>query len=147
MLKQILHAALALTCAAASAQAQGAPRAQSLPLAIVMLDKLPIANSRAVVVRRKEMKPQNLVLVTKETLPADLTRAITVLFNSRSRRGDQVSVDLIAPIAANRSTTPSRDHDQAVADLAALRTARPRFIEGVGSRPVVYSHLRAARKR
>ena len=141
MKMRLLHAALLLAGGACLAAAQGAPQVPNLPLAIVLVDELPFAEARAVVVRRKDMKPANVVLVTRSTSPADLSRAMAALSSSRRTKGDQVSSDMVAPIAASRSTRKSRDHSQALIDLQALRTARPRFIEGVGSRPVLFSHL------
>jgi hypothetical protein len=147
MIKQLALLIVALATGLESAAAQAADGRGNLALAIVLVDELPFANARAVVVRRKDMKPQNLVLVTKQTLPGDLTRAIIALSSSRARKGDQVTADMVSPVAPDPTATRSRDYPQAVKDLGELRNARPRFIEGVGSRPVIYSHLRPAPAR
>jgi hypothetical protein len=143
MLKRI---ALLLFLAGANtpAVAQNATGKGNLPVAIIMVDELPFKDATAVLIRRKDMAPQNIVLVTRQTSPGDLSRAMSALARSRRNKGDVITGDMVAPIAAGRSAPRSRDYAQAQKDLASLRTARPRFVEGVGSLPVLYSHLRPA---
>lgn len=144
MIKHFIALGILMAGGVGSAAAQQAGDRGNLQLAIVLVDELPFTNARAVVVRRKEMKPQNLVLVTTQTSPDDLTRAMGALSNSRANKGDQVTSDLIAPVPPGNPIKHTPDYPQAVKDLAELRSARPRFIEGVGSRPVIFSHLRPA---
>jgi hypothetical protein len=140
--------AIAFLVPVVSSDAQVAIKDRNLPVAIVLVDELPFPQARAVLIRRKEMKPQNLVLVTKATAPGDLSRAMATLAASRRKNGDLVKTDMVAPIAENRAARESKDYRQAQADLQKLRGRAPRFIDGVGSRPVLFSHLRpsAARK-
>ena len=147
MMRSIAGLTIVMMGALTSAAAQPTAGRTNLPLAIIMVDELPFAPAKAVVIRRKDMKPQNIVLVTNQTSPTDLTRAMAALFKSRLNKGDVVTADMVAPIAASQVGARSKDYPQAAKDLAALRTARPRFIEGVGSRPVVFSHIRPAPSR
>lgn len=147
MTKHLIPLAILVAAWTGSSPAQPTTAQGKLPLAIVLVDELPFPNAKAVVVRRKDMKPQNLVLVTRQTSPDDLTRAMGALFSSRSHKGDQISSDLVAPVPPGILAKHTRDYPQAVKDLTELRSARPRFIEGVGSRPVIYSHLRPAPAR
>jgi hypothetical protein len=147
MMKTIAVIILLMELGIAPASAQQTVGAGILPVAIVLVDDLPFANASAVLIRRNEMKPETVVLVTRRTSPADLTRAMGVLFNSRRNKGDHVSGNMVAPIAPDRSFRRSKDYPQAVADLAKLAAAPPRFIEGVGSRPVIFSHLRPAPRK
>jgi hypothetical protein len=144
MIKKLFLLTLVLAVAFDTAVGQGAKGGGKLQLAIVLVDELPFANAKVVVVRRKDMEPQNLVLVTKQTSPDDLTRAMAALSNSRNRQGDQVTADLIAPVPAGTLANRTSDYSQAQKDLKDLQSAKSRFIEGVGSRPVIYSHLRPA---
>lgn len=144
MFKKLLFLTLMLAVAFDTAVGQAAKGGARLQLGIVLVDELPFANAKTVVVRRKDMMPENLVLVTKQTSPDDLTRAMAALSNSRNRQGDHVTADLIAPVPAGTLANRTSDYSQAQKDLRDLRSAKPRFVEGVGSRPVIYSHLRPA---
>ena len=134
--------ALATFVVAASAAAQQPVVVDNLPVAIVLVDAMPIENAKAIVIRRKTMVPENIVLVTKETVPVDLANAMAVLARSRKNKGDRVSDDMVAPIAPSKSAKRPKDYLQATKDLKDIRTAGARFIEGVGPAPVIFSHVR-----
>jgi hypothetical protein len=125
--------------------AQSPARAERRPtLGIVLVDQLQVPGARAMVVRRKAMRPQNLILVTKETQSIDLVHAVDVLMSSRRAKGDALKADMAAPIAATtRRTSKSKDFDRATADLRRLTTAPARFVDGVGSHRVIFAPLSA----
>jgi hypothetical protein len=144
MRKRLTLFIVLLAGASGTAGAQANAQKGNLPVAIVMVDELPFKTATAVLIRRKDLRPQDIVLVSLQTSPGDLSRAMSALARSRRSKGGVITDNMVAPIAPGKSTTRSKDYAQAQKDLASLRTTLPHFIEGVGSRPVIYSHLRPA---
>lgn len=130
---------------------------------LVLVSSLPAGpgaeNARATIMRRATSQPQNLILVTRSTTAADLTNAISALFNSRRRQGDVITRDMQARIAPvdqalpadtahrARSANAERPRNLRLAErqLTLLRNARSRHIEGVGTYPARVIGLGALR--
>jgi hypothetical protein len=114
---------------------------------VASLDK---PGARALIVRRPGNPSVNVILVTTETAPEDLSRAISALMVSRRTRGEAVAKEMRAYIQATTNhrekTTPaaggevrvlSANHQRAAADLGRLAAARHQTLEGVGRGQVI----------
>src|SRR5687768_3579673 len=75
---------------------------------LMLVESLGYAGARAVVVRRPGEMPNNIILVTRATTPADLANAASALIISRRNRGERVDREIRALIGAPPvSTVPA----------------------------------------
>ena len=124
----------------------------------MLVDALGYADARAVVIRRPGEMPNNIILVTRATTPAELAHAASALIISRRSRGDQVDREIRAligappvrtipaparrgPVAGGGATRqagkPSGSARQAASDLQRLRSAPVFTIAGIGRGPAL----------
>jgi hypothetical protein len=99
---------------------------------------------RAVVIRRPAGLPgaRNLILVTRETQPADLDKAVSQLITA-IRKTPEVKGEARAFISAARANpTAGRDRSQAARDLQRLATANTYRFEGVGRQKAIGIRLK-----
>ncbi len=75
---------------------------------LMLVDDLGKADARAVVIRRPGPMPNNIVLVTRSTTPAELAHAVATLIASRRSRGDGVEREMRALIGAAPPSAPPR---------------------------------------
>ncbi len=73
---------------------------------LMLVENLGAPGARAVVIRRPGEMPRNIILVTRETRPADLAQAMSALIISRTNRGDTVTREMRALIGAAAVGTP-----------------------------------------
>ena len=113
---------------------------------LALVEKLPHPNATAVVLRRSVGWPRTLVLLPKESASAGtLSAAVSSVFRSRRRDGDQPTVDISIAVAGNRSMQNWNRGDRELSQsfLARLRNAPLRAIDGVGVVPSVDVRLGA----
>ena len=99
---------------------------------------------RAVLIRRPHGKGfGNIILVSAETRPDDLDKAVSQLMTAIRRRPiiDREMRAYVAP--ARRNPAAGRDRSQATKDLKQLRAAREYQIEGFGRRKAITIRVRA----
>jgi hypothetical protein len=134
---------------------------------LMLVESLGYADARAVVVRRPGDAPNNIILVTRATTPADLAHAASALITSRRSRGDNVDREIRALIGAPpvdgvpvpdgrrpevatakraAGAPPSRSEQRAAADLARLGAAPVFTIPGVGRGPALVIRMSDAQR-
>jgi hypothetical protein len=100
---------------------------------IVQVPDLGATDRRAVILRRADGEPPNVVLVSATTTAADLARAMGALVRSVETRGPQVQRDIRAYVVADTNRThPLTNEGRARQDLVRLSTAPVYNIDGVG---------------
>ena len=111
---------------------------------LMLVDSLERPTARAMVIRRPGELPNNIILVTRATTPADLARAVSALIGSRISKGDRVDREIrafIAPVSESNHK-PTRDHLRAAGDLRRLERAPGFAIAGLATGPAVVIRLR-----
>ena len=102
---------------------------------------------RALIIRRPNGTPRNLVLVTRQTQPADLDKAVSQLMQSLEHR-PVVNAELRAFVAPARSNpTASRDRVRATNDLRRLITAKKIRLQEFGERNAIQIKLKAPKAK
>jgi hypothetical protein len=139
------------TAAAANSRSWSDPRITTL----MLVDDLGPTDARAVVIRRPGELPNNIILVTRSTTPADLATAASALIHSHRSRGAVVDREIRALIGATPVGTPPGGGRKggaatpgtkgsagpsvalAASDLQRLRRAPEFSIAGVGHGPAL----------
>jgi hypothetical protein len=107
---------------------------------LILVDSLPGPNARAVVIRRPGDMPNNIILVTRSTSPAELAKAVAALTFSRRNKGDDVDREMRTTIVA---TTPAADakptpnERRAEADLRRVVLASEFAVRGIARGPAI----------
>ena len=106
---------------------------------LMLVDTLAGPGARAVVIRRGGDGPNNIILVTRSTVPSDLSRAVTALAFSRRNKGDQVRGEMRTTITASPAigTKPTADDRRAERDLKRVRLAPEFSIRGIARGPAI----------
>ena len=112
---------------------------------VVLVDTLPGPEARAIVIRRGGDAPNNIILVTRSTSPADLSRAVTALAFSRRSKGDRVDREMRTTITASANVTskPTSDERRAARDLHRLKVAPDFSIQGIARGPAIAIRMAA----
>ncbi len=129
---------------------------------LMLVENLGAAGARAVVIRRPGEMPRNIILVTRDTRPADLAQAMSALIVSRDNRGDSVTREMRALIGAAAVGTPPTGRDGAPGkgaraskspseplasrDLRRLAAAPIFHIPGVGRGPALVIRMKSRTK-
>jgi hypothetical protein len=131
---------------------------------LVLVEDLGQPGAHAVVVRRPGELPNNIILVTRSTTPAELATAATALINSLRNRGDKVEREMRAFIGAipvgapppvaraatgsdsGRPAARTRSERLAASDLARLRRAPEFTIPGVARGPALVIRMSDGQK-
>jgi hypothetical protein len=115
---------------------------------IVRVDRLPDPSYRSRVIRRKDVEPQNVILVTARTTQADLARAVSALAASYARHGRDITHTMTADIGPGRPLRGSEAADSKRATLArvmqALAASPKSGVPGFGDVPSVVLPARAS---
>ena len=113
----------------------------------VLVPTLEVDTAGAIVLRRATRGPQNVILVSPRTTPADVVTALSMLNRSRRSKGDSLALDMKAIVqrGSEAAARRSRNYEQAELSLQRLRMAHPRAIAGVGRYPAVTLTLSPAR--
>lgn len=135
------HAQTSVAASAAAAATRHDPNVATV-MRVASLDR---EGARALIIRRPGTPSSNVILVTAETTPEDLSRAVSALIVSRRTRGEAVAREMRAYIqgSTNRreATAPaspgevrvlSANHQRAAADLGRLAAAARGEVAGVG---------------
>ena len=128
-------AVMLATVAPTATPAQGRGTAGSeTPLAtIVLVPDLGATDRRAVILRRREEEPENVVLVNERTTPRDLARAMGALVRSLETQGVHVTRDIRAYVTEDAGASkPYVNEGHARADLIRLAGAPVYDLEGIG---------------
>lgn len=129
---------------AASASSGAAPSM----VTFVLVPSLEVDTAGAIILRRATRAPQNIILVSPATTPADLVDALAILRRSRQSKGDSLAVDMKAIIQRGNDAAArrSRNYDVAVRNLERLKIALARPVAGVGQYPAVTVRLPQLRR-
>ena len=92
---------------------------------LMLVEHLGAAGARAVVIRRPGDMPRNIILVTRDTRPADLAQAMSALIVARRNQGDTVTREIRALIGAPPVGTPPGGRGGATGDRVARATKSP----------------------
>ena len=84
-----------------------------------------VPDTRAIVIRKPKGAPRNTILVSSQTRPDDLAKAVSQLQVSRVAHGEFVTKELRASITSGGArTTLSKNRQAASADLLRLNSAK-----------------------
>lgn len=156
--KQVLIVALAMFPSLAGAQSPPQSSSSSAaPSAVapaphtvtfVLVPSLEVDTAGTIILRRAVRAPQNVILVSEKTTPADVVEAIAMLNRSRRSRGDSLTTDMKAITRRGNDAIArsSRSYDSAVRNLERLRIALAIPVDGVGTFPAVTATLPPARR-
>jgi hypothetical protein len=134
--------------AAGSSDQQTQQAASRITIAVVLAETLDRADARAKVIRRREQPLQNIIVVTPQTSPADLQRAVIAVATAAARQGLDTAPTAIAYIGQGRPSPAAQRGENALVArrlkevnqiLRALPAAPQAQIAGYGSaRTVIY---------
>lgn len=112
------------------------PAAEPVDATVVLVDRLAEPSASAIVVRRANMLPHDVILLpSDQATPAALRSGLTALFKLRRSAGDVPKSDsrvLVRGVALSRPLKPGLQASRANADLADLQRSAPRTIPGFG---------------
>lgn len=116
---------------------------------IALVPTLERSDTRALIVREPDARPQNYILVTEQTTPADLAKAIALLQRARRVTGDVLARGMRAHItpADPGQGRGSANLSRAAADLRRLPAADPYLVPGFGELPGLIARLNAVASR
>jgi hypothetical protein len=117
-------------------------REHGIGVTVALVDRMPVANSRAMVLRRANAQPQDVILLPRgKATPTDLADATSVLFALRERFGDDLLAD--ARVVVPARTKPARGGNLTTMKqrLGRLQKATPKVIDGLGSVPAIAIQL------
>jgi len=142
---------LGISATASAAQSQtesqssgrGLAREDLRPVRVALVDALGEADARAMIVRRGARRTLDLVVVTPETTPEDLSRAIGILLRSRRFQETRGNGEMRTFVAAAPAGTP-RNADLAFRVLEALGSAQAILVRDFGVVPSIVT--RGARR-
>ena len=113
---------------------------------LMLVDTLPGPNARAVVIRRPGDLPNNIILVTRSTSPAELAKAVAALTFSRRTRGDDVDREMRTTILATvpvADAKPTPNERRAEADLRRVVLAPEFVVRGIARGPAIVIRMAA----
>jgi hypothetical protein len=140
----LLFSALTATPTASNKGAAGDGHETLVYVIIAKVDDLGHAEARALVLRHPTATPQNYILVTSNTTPADVARAVTVLQNSVRVQGNEFSREMRAPVGAGREQATGDNVREAARQLRSLNSASGYDIPGFGVRPGLLTTVRVS---
>lgn len=124
-----------------------AARANRVPVTVALVDRLPDPLARSVVLRRRDVEPNDVILLASAAATADhLAAAIASLQIVRKEAGQYpssnatISVRAEAPIAWAETELPRAERI-----VARLRETQPHEVAGVGSVPATTLWLKVHR--
>ena len=120
---------------------QSAIQAGAQPLPIVLVSDSAIPQRGAMVLQRKQLMPEFVVLVTSKTTAADLAKSIAVIQGTRKKHGTEARMDRAAMVKVAGRSPVSKNIRMAGENLAKLHRAEPRVVAGVGRFPTLLSIL------
>jgi hypothetical protein len=118
--------------------------ARRVAVTIVLVDSLPVANARAVIVRRLNVRPHDvIVLQSSSATGGELAGAIADLLAIREKLGDTAAVDGVFRVSSLGGPTAWEKTEQRTLDaiVARLRVASPQPIDGFGVVPAAEVYL------
>ena len=113
---------------------QRAEMARRVPVTIVLSDALPSGASGAVIVRRRQLEPHDLILLDRNADPNRLSAALFALMSTREIMGDTARTDGSIRVSSTRGPAAweKRQMPRIARMLRQLQKATPRAIQGVG---------------
>lgn len=113
-------------------------------MTVALVNRLPIRNAPAVVLRRVAITPHDVILLEREMATGEqLSAAIWTLLGARGLNGDTATSNSVLRVGQATGPAPWRKTETRVAErvVERLRTAAPTYIEGVGSVPAAQLYL------
>ncbi len=106
----------------------------TVPALVVLVDSLPLPDSRAVVVRRVDLEPRDVVLLLRTASVSDFYAGCATLTKMRKRDGDVPTRNLVASVRLRASRRSWGGRSDAVAQhlLDNLRDAQAATLPGIG---------------
>jgi hypothetical protein len=113
---------------------------------LMLVESIDHPTARVLLIRRPGDVPNNIILVTRSTTPADLAKAVSALITSRRTQGDFVQREMRAFVTPKAATPrPTSSERRAAADLRRL-PLHPSFdVEGIGRGPALVIRLPASK--
>lgn len=119
-----------------------------VPATIALVERLPRSDAPFVVLRRAGPLPRDVILLTRDASPKQLSEAVHTLLIARQVEGDTAAITNRLRVRPNRGESPERQAlPWAGRVLADLRRAAPRSIDGVGNVPAVEIWLPRQKRR
>jgi hypothetical protein len=140
----LLFSSLTASPTASVGGTAGDSRETVVYVVIAKVDDLGHAEARALVLRHPTATPQNYILVTPNTTPADVARAVTVLQNSVRVHGNEFAREMRAPVGAGRERATGENVREAARQLHLLNSASGYQIPGFGVRPGLLTTVRVS---
>lgn len=118
-----------------------------VPVVVVLMDRLPDAQSRATVLRRRDMDPNDVIVLARGSATGDhLAAAVASLQVVRKQAGQYPSSDATISVQGDAPTAwVGTEVPRADRILARLRETQPREVHGVGNVPAVTLWLKVHR--
>ena len=113
-------------------------RTHGIVVTAVLMDEMPVAGARAVVLRRVTTHPRNVILLPRgRATPADLSDAIATVFGLREAHGDLPFADARVVVPPRKSPRRARPSVYMEQRLDALTRVPRRTVAGVGDVPAI----------
>lgn len=124
-----------------------AARPSRVPVGVALVDRLPEAEARAVVLRRRDVEPNDVILLARESATGDhLAAAVASLLVVRKQAGQYPISDATISVKGDAPTAwAETELPRAERIVARLRDGQPRELAGIGTVPTVTLWLKAHR--
>lgn len=121
-----------------------------VPVTVALVKQLPYPDASAVVLRRTDKTPRDVILLKRPAVTgAQLAAAVFTLLVAREIGGDTTSVNAALRVSSTRGPQAWRNTEQRIAERVVHRLLRatPRDVPGVGVVPAVEVQLRSGALR
>lgn len=118
--------------------ARAREKAKRVPVTVALIERLPIRNAPAVVLRHAGPAPGDIILLEREIATGEqLSAAIWTLLGARALGGDTATSNSVLRVGQSRGPTAWRGNETRVSEhvVRRLRSAAPTYLAGVGSVP------------
>lgn len=118
-----------------------------MPVAVALVDRLPDPASRAVVLRRRDVEPNDVILLQRSSVTADhLAAAVASLRLVWKKAGQYPTADATIAVRTNAPRAwAETEIPRAERVVGRLREAQPREVPGIGNGPSETLWLKAIR--
>lgn len=119
-------------------------KGKRVAVTVALVNRLPVRNAPAVILRRAAMTPHDVILLEREMATGQqLSAAIWTLLGARGLHGDTASGDAILRVGQATGPASWRKSETRVSErvVERLLTMPPKDIEGVGAVPATELYL------